>query len=277
MLGAAASFATFSVAVKLVCTGIPLFEIVFFRGFIAFLLLAAWEGLRHGRLSPAGKPRDLIIRSLLGFGALCTYVWALSHIDLALASALNQSSPLFVALFAFLVLGEHPHPALPFLVVLGFAGAALIVSPDLGTVDSHALVGLASAMMAGLAYVWVRKLRITDRPQTIVRWFSGIVALLAFPVVLVQGFVMPDLEEALLLLAVGLLSLSGQLFLTNAYRVGRAALVSPFLYASVLANFIVGWVVWREWPTPGALAGATILVASSLGVACLAGRQQTRE
>ncbi len=272
MLGAAASFAAFSAMVKLIADGVPLFEIVFFRGAVTFVLLVVWERLRFGGLACGVNRRGLTFRALLGMAGLIMYVYALNHVQLGLASALNQSSPVFVAIFAFMILGERPHPAIAGLVLAAFAGAMLIVSPDFRALDVHALVGLGSAVVSGLAYVWVRKLRTTDKPEAIVRWFSGITALLAIPIVTVQGWVAPSLVDGLLLFGVGAASLTGQLCLTYSYRLGEAAVVSPFLYASVLINLLVGWGFWSEWPTAGALAGAGLLVGSSVAIAVLGGR-----
>jgi len=275
MTGAAASFATFSALVKVIGDHIPLFTIVFFRGAVAWAALAIWEQARNGRITVAVNRRDLTIRAFLGFSGLVMYLWAVTHVELGLASALNQSSPVFVGVFAFLILRERPHWFVPVLVVVGFAGATLIVSPDLRAVNIHATIGLASAVVSGLAYTWVRKLRKTDRPETIVRWFSGIVAVLGLPIMLIQGWVQPSAVELIILFALGFLSLSGQLCLTWAYRKGQAAVVSPFIYISVLLTLLAGWFFWAEWPGDTALGGAGLLVVSSIGIAILAGRTRS--
>jgi len=266
MLGAATSFASFSILVKLIGPEIPIFQIAFFRGSVALILLIGYLGLR-GQPIPSGVNRkDLMIRSFLGFGGLMTYVYALNHIELGLAAALNQSSPIFVAVFAFLFLRERTGWIIAMLAVVGFCGAALVVSPDLSSINVHATVGLLSAVLSGLAYVWVRKLRMTDRPETIVLFFSGTVSVLSLPVAIHQGWVWPSLPQFAGLLGLGAFSLSGQLCLSWSYRLGRASVVSPYLYFSVLISLIVGWAVWSEWPASTALAGAALLIASSLAI-----------
>ena len=273
MIGAAASFAIFSALVKVIGASIPLFMLVFFRGAVAWLVLTVWEKSSRGAIAPGINRRDLLIRSLLGFSGLVMYLWAVTHIELGLASALNQSSPIFVGIFAFMILGERPHRLVTILVLVGFAGATLIVSPDLRAINVHATIGLASAVASGLAYTWVRKLRVTDRPETIVRWFSGIVMVLGAPIMLIQGWVQPSFFEALILVALGLFSLSGQLCLTWAYRKGQAAVVSPFIYVTVLLTLLAGWLFWDEWLGDAALMGTGLLVVSSIGIAVLAGRE----
>jgi drug/metabolite transporter (DMT)-like permease len=277
MLGAAASFASFSILVKLIGPEFPIFQIAFFRGIVAFVLLTGFLSVR-GKPIPTGVNRkDLIIRSFLGFGGLMTYVYALNHIELGLAAALNQSSPIFVAVFAFLILRERTGFPIAALAVIGFCGAALVVSPDLSSINIHASVGLLSAVLSGLAYVWVRKLRVTDRPVTIVLFFSGTVAILSLPIALYQGWVAPSPAQWAGLLGLGVFSLSGQLCLSWSYRLGTASVVSPYLYFSVLISLIVGWAVWQEWPASTALCGAGLLIASSLGIGWIAGHRRTEE
>ena len=272
MVGAAISFTVFSALVKVIGDDIPLFMIVVFRGAVPWLALAGWEKARNGRVTRGVNRRDLTIRSLLGCLGLVTYLWAVTHVELGLASALNQSSPIFVGIFAFLILKERPHRFVPILVLVGFGGAILIVSPDLHGVNVHATIGLVSGITSGLAYTWVRKLRATDRPETIVRWFSAAAVLLGFPIMLVQGWVSPTLGELAILIALGVMSLSGQLCLTWAFRKGQAAVVSPFIYLAVLLTLLAGWLYWGEWPGDAALTGAGLLVISSIGIAVLAGR-----
>jgi drug/metabolite transporter (DMT)-like permease len=277
MLGAAASFAAFSILVKLIGPGIPIFQIAFFRGVVAFAMLFGFLKLSRRPISTGVNRRDLVIRSLLGFCGLISYVYALNHIELGLAAALNQSSPIFVALFAFLILRERTGWRIASLAVVGFSGAALVVSPDLSTVNGHAFVGLLSAVLSGLAYVWVRKLRTTDRPETIVLYFSGVVSLLALPVALYQGWVWPSVEQWAGLLGLGIFSLSGQLCLTWSYRLGRASVVSPLLYVSVLISLLVGFAVWGEWPVASALFGAGLLILSSVAIGWIAGHARPGE
>lgn len=277
MLGAATSFASFSILVKLIGPGIPIFQIAFFRGVVAFLLLAGYL-IARGKPIPTGVNRkDLLIRSFLGFGGLMTYVYALNHIELGLAAALNQSSPIFVAAFAFLILRERTGWPIAVLALVGFSGAALVVSPDLSSINVHASVGLLSAVLSGLAYVWVRKLRITDRPETIVLFFSGTVSLLALPLALHQGWVWPSAMQLAGLMGLGLVSLSGQLCLSWSYRLGSASVVSPYLYFSVLISLVVGFVVWSEWPASTALVGSGLLIASSVAIGWIAGHQRPDE
>jgi drug/metabolite transporter (DMT)-like permease len=273
MAGGAAAFATMAALIKVACVGIPIFEVVAVRGALGWLLLAGWELARTGRLRRGVDRPRLFLRSLFGFGGIATYVWAIAHIDLGVASALNQSSPVFVAVLSFLFLRERPPLAVPLLVVVAFAGVWLIVAPDLRAVDWNALVGVASGLSAAVAYVLVRTLRRTDPPLVIIRWFSAWCLILSLPTMWVEPWAVPDTPQTLALGGAALFALVGQLGITWAYRLAEASLVSPFLYVSVLGSLAWGWFVWGEWPGALASLGIALVVGSSLLVGWLGGRR----
>ena len=270
MIGAGVSFAIMSALMKVAGERLSTFEVVFGRGLVGFLLVVSLERLGAGERTRAINRGGLVVRALFGFLAMTTYVWAVNHIDLGLASALNQSSPLFVALFAVLFLKERPQKLLPVLVFFGFVGVWLIVAPDFSTINIHAVVGATSAVLAAMSYIMVRHLRRTDRPWVIVRWFTLLNALFALPFLLVGNWLWPTPLEWAALAGIGAMGLAGQLLLTHSYRLAEASVVSPFIYTCVLVNFLAGWLFWDEWPTALAFLGGVLLVASSLAIAILA-------
>ncbi len=273
MVLGALSFATMAALVKVACEGMPPFEVVFFRGLIGFSSVAAYELIRHRRLRPGvDKPR-LFFRSLFGFLGLIAYMWAIKYIGLAEAGALNQSSPVFVAVLSIVVLRERAPGAVFLFVALAFLGAVFIVSPDLDRVDWDALIGLSSGLTAAMAYVLVRQLRKTDEPMVIVRWFAGWSATLALPLTLYVGWVWPDGPQLLALLGVGVFGLIGQMMMTFAYRWERAAIVSPFLYVATMGALFYGWLIWDEFPSTMALVGVGLIVGASLMIGWLSTRK----
>lgn len=273
MTGGALAFASMAALMKVALDSIPTFQVVAVRGAIGWLVLAGYDLARHGRLRRGANRSRLFRRSLFGFGGIAAYVWAIAHIDLGVASALNQSSPVFAALLSIVFLRERPPRSVPPLILAAFAGALLIVAPDLRMVDWNALIGLFSGISAAVAYVLVRQLRHTDPPAVIIRWFCLWSVLLALPFMPVQGWEWPPGSQWPALLAMGFFGLVGQLGMTFAYRLEQASIVSPFMYISVLGSLGLGWLIWREWPGPGALAGCALVVASSGFIGWLTARR----
>lgn len=263
MLAAAVSFAVMAASIKQAGGRLGTLELVFFRTLVAYLLIVLFE--KHRGRSDAGNDRKgLWARALFGYVALVLYTWAIKHVDLGIASAMNQSSPIFVALFSFLFLKESVPRNVLLLVVVAFLGVVLVLSPDFTRLDAGAAVGFCSAAFAAMAYLMVRKLRNSERPLVIVRWYSLICAAFSAPLMLVEGFVFPSLTELGFMFLSGLTGLAGQLFMTYSYRYSRAALVSPFLYFAIPVSLLIGLVCFSEWPDASALTGVAVLVAASV-------------
>lgn len=273
MAGGALAFATMAALIKVACKGVPIFEVVAVRGAIGWAVLAGVEVAATGRVVGGVDRRRLFVRSLSGFVGIATYVWAIANIDLGVASALNQSSPVFVAILSAVVLRERPPRAVPLLVLVAAVGAWLIVAPDVKAIDWNAVVGLVSAASAGYAYVLVRELRKTDSPWVIIRWFSAWSVVLSLPFLPTLGFVVPNGEEALALVGMAVFGLAGQVGMTFAYRLEEASIVSPFMYVSVVGSLAYGWFVWGEWPGTTALAGCGLIVAASLAIGWVSSRR----
>ena len=123
--------------------------------------------MRGQRLRPVDY-RSLFLRGLFGSFAVLTYFLAIAHLPVGIATLLNNSSPLFVALFSFLFLreplGRNTLWALGVtsvgvaLVALGGAQSAGAGRVSGGTVG-WVLVGMVSAVMSGGAVTTIRSMR----------------------------------------------------------------------------------------------------------------------
>ena len=272
MVVAGLSFGSMAALIKVSAQAVGAFEVILVRSVVSFSILAVARHLLPQKHPAVDRPA-LIARAVLGFLGLLFFVLAINLIELGLASALNQSSPIFVAIFAFLFLKERPPHLVPLLIFSAFLGVVFIVSPDLRSVDIRALLGLASGFFAGAAYAMVRKLRHTDAPSTIVMWFTGLSILFSAPVVVVQGWVMPSSWTWVALIGVGVCALMGQLAMTWSYRLAPAYAVSPFIYTTTLSSLAMGWLFWDEWPKATALGGGAMLVGSALLIGVLSARR----
>lgn len=129
----------------------------------AFLLgILWWRGERLPR--DAGRWRRLLVQSFLtSIGAWTILAWGQQHVDSALASVLNSTSPIFVLLITVLftrheaVNGQKMAGAL-----LGLGGVVLIVGTDalagLGTQVAGQLAAIAGAMLYACAAIYGKRL-----------------------------------------------------------------------------------------------------------------------
>ncbi len=263
MATSAVLFAAMAAAVRISSRELPNAPIVFFRHFLMLLLLVPWA-LRQGRagLRTTELPGH-VVRALAGLSAIACYFFAIARLRLADAVLLNQSMPLFIPLVERVWLRERIPPRLVGVLLLGFAGLFFILRPGSGVFEPAALVGLASALLASIAQVGVRRLTRTEPVPRIVFYFGLVASTVALPPALVFWRT-PSAFTWGALLAMGLLATAGQLALTRSYVYAPAARVGPFLYAGPVAAALLDWLLWGALPDALFVLGAVIVIAAAI-------------
>jgi len=263
MATSAVLFACMAAAVSACARQLPNAPIVFFRHFIMLLYLLPWLW-RNGRraLYTEDLPGHLV-RGLAGVSAVACYFYAVARLRLADAVLLNQSMPLFIPLVERAWLRERIPPRLWAVLLLGFGGLLFILRPGTGLFEPAALVGLASAMLAAVSQVGIRRLTRTEPVTRIVFYFGLVASVVALPPA-VFWWRSPGPLTWALLLVMGLFATVGQLTLTRAYVYAPAARVGPFLYAGPVFAGFLDWLFWRRLPDPLFVSGAVVVVAAAI-------------
>ena len=266
MAASAFSFSVMALLVKLASPLLPTGELVFSRAVITLAL--SYAMVRRAGLSPWGHSFGrLALRGLLGFGGLSGYYIALAHLPLADATTLQNATPVFTALLAWWLLDERVGWSTATAIACGLAGVALVAHPTGGGLDP---IGVAAALGAvccsSFAYVTVRKLAQTEHPLVIVFYFPLIAAPLALPWAL-QSFIVPSPLECLLLVAIGVATQGGQVFLTQALAIERAGRAASIGYLQVAFAMVWQIAFFGELPTRWTLGGAALILGGTLVVA----------
>lgn len=260
-------FSLMSLFAKLLAGAIPTGQIVMIRGIVGSLL--AYWGVRVVGAPIWGTNKQLLIfRGVTGFGALMCFFWTLISLPLAEATILFYTSPCIAAVIAVIVLRERL--SLP--TIMGFLicifGVICVIQPEIifqvQQLDLISVaVGILGAIMAGLAFVAVRKLRETDHPFVIIFYFSFISALCCVPFVIIRHAA-PSLVEWLLLIGVGITTHVAQVFLTRSLHREQTSRAMGISYIQVL--FAVGWgiFIFGDFPNLLSMGGMVLVAAGSV-------------
>lgn len=259
-------FSLMSALAKLAGTAVPIFEIVFARS-IVVAVLSGGKLLHDGRGFRGREPRLLVLRGVLGFGALSCFYFAVVRLPLADATVIHFMNPVFTAFMAAVVLGEHLGLVEALLVLTSLGGVLLVARPAFvfggGGLDAvPVLVGLCGALLAAGAYVAVRRLR-GEPPMLIVFYFAAVCTLLSAPFVVAHA-TLPDAGMLLVLLGVGVSTHLGQTFVTWGFRLERAGRASAVGYLQIV--FAAGWgrLLFHELPDLWTWVGAAVIVTATL-------------
>lgn len=262
MVGSAAAFSLMAALAKLLLPHAPTQAVVLSRGVLMTALFVG-VALRRGVPLVGTRPGKLLLRGLLGYGALSCYFYSVQHLPLGDAVLLQYSHPAFVAAAAPLLLGERTGKGHWTLVLAALAGVALIVGPS-GDLRSAALVGLAGSMMSGLAYMTVRDLSRTEQPLTILIWFplASIPGSLVGTLAAGRAALPRDAIEVGGHLGVFLAALVGQIALTEGLARAGAARATAVSMTGPVFGMLFGLIFFGTRPTAASLAGMALVVGA---------------
>lgn len=258
--------------VKTVGQRLHIFQIVFFRCLIGFIILLAYHSRTGLKNLKTRRPFLHMLRSAIGVTGMSCMFYSVTHMVLADATAIMFSRPLFMILVAFLFLSERVSWRHATAIVFGFFGILLITRPGMASFQPTALVAVVGAIFGSFVVVIIKKLSATERTMVIMFYFTLWTTLLSFfPALIVWK--MPNLQDLLLLLAVGLVGVAGQGLITHGFGLGEATAVVPFDYLRLVYALLFGIFLFHEFPDLLSIAGALFIVCSNVYILFLRNRQ----
>ena len=258
------SFGTMNALVKWTSFHADVWMIIMVRSAVIAFAVAIFAASRGVSLKVSDK-RTMLLRCVVGLTAMILYFTALGRIPIGQAVTLQYTAPLFVALLSGRVIREKVEPMIALLVGTAFAGIVLIVSPDLSSIDSDALLALGSGFFAAMAYMYVRELRNTDSASSVVFWFA------TFSVVGSVFQALPDVaglewKTIAALIGIGIGAGGGQVGITMAYHRANAAWVSAFSYLTVIVATFYGFTLFNESLGASDWLGGLLIVGSGIAL-----------
>ena len=107
-------------------------------------------------------------------------------------------------------------------------------------------------------------------------YFAAFTSLFAFiPALFV--WVTPTPEELALLVVTGALGILGQSMFTHGVGLGDTSFVMPFDYLRIVYSFVIGILFFAEVPGTWSLAGAAVIIVSSIYLVRAEARRKSRE
>jgi S-adenosylmethionine uptake transporter len=247
----------------------PTFEIAFLRfafGSVFALMLAA-------ALRPGWPTRDGVIyngtRSVLVVITATSFFFALSRLPLADAIALSFLSPLFMAVFGALLLGETIDRRIGMALAAGFVGMLCIAAGKVGAggYAGEAWQGVLACIVSAVTYasaIVLLRARAQRDPVAIILLFQSIgpALMLALPAALV--WVEPTPADLALFVAVGAIGTIGHYMLALAFARAEAARLAPVHYTTLVWGTLFGYLAFGDVPGLATLIGAALIVAATL-------------
>ncbi|MGE5539664.1 MAG: DMT family transporter [Gemmatimonas sp.] len=266
MMVSALSFATMAATIRHMADRLHPFELAFFRNLFSLLIMAPWV-LRGGmaRLRTASI-RKYGLRGLLSIVAMLSWFYGLAMMPIAEATALSFTAPIFASIGAILFLGERMGVRRWSAIVVGFAGAMIILRPGLHAVSWPALVVLGGSAAVAGSIIMVKILSRTE-PSNLIVTYMGIylVPMSLIPALFV--WTTPVGTDWLWLAFIAAVATAGQLGITYAYAATDATVVLPFDYARLPFAALIAYFAFGEMPDRWTWVGAAVIAGSAIYIA----------
>ncbi|MGR3249154.1 MAG: DMT family transporter [Paracoccus sp. (in: a-proteobacteria)] len=252
--------------IKYVTADIPLYQAIAVRGLVVIVALTVLAqrggGLRLRIARPMHIP--MALRLIGEVGSTLLFLNALTRMEIADLNAVMQSLPLVVMLGAALFFGETLGWRRMSAVGVGMLGVLVILRPGSGTFGIWSLVALGSMLLVALRDLSTRRFTSDVKSSTIAFYAAVTVTAVGLGLSLGQGWVVPDLRQALLLVLSGSFLTIAYLSAVAAMRIGEISVVAPFRYTSLLVAIVLGLVVFGDWPDLWTWAGAVLVVGAGI-------------
>ena len=293
MIASSFLFASMGVCVKFASQYFSSAELVFYRGALGIVFMAAYAHARGTSLATR-YPAMHAWRSVVGVVALSTWFYAIAHLPLATAMTLNYMSSVWIAVFLVggaLMLGKNDKfngklngKAVPrqgplvLAILASFAGVIMLLRPDIDQDQTFAgLVGLLSGLGAAFAYMQVMALsRIGEPDSRTVFYFAVGTAVAGGLGMAVTGLSPWNWQHAAWLLPLGLLASLGQMCMTKAYSMSTnhsgTLMVANLQYSGIVFSAFYGLALfgddipWLGW------AGIALIIVSAIAATVLRAR-----
>ena len=264
-------FSVMSVFAKLAGERLPTMELVLAR--VIVTLIMSWWVIKRIGIYPWGNNKKLLLlRGFAGFMGLSCYFYAIAHLPLADATVIQFCNPMLAALIAVFALKEQLRMVDVIAAVCSMAGVILVAQPTFlfargAPLDQVAVgIGLVGAIFSAIAYVVIRRLGSTEHHMVVVFYFPLVTGPAALPILAIEGLVLPQGFEWLLLIGIGVAAQLGQIQITQGFKLETAGRASSVTYLQIVLAYTWGVLLFGEYPNVISILGAFLVLIGVFSV-----------
>ncbi len=261
-----AAYVVGDVLVKTLGQTYPAVEVIFWRSCVIAGGFGLYLAARRKLFSKDYLRPALLARCAFDSINVFSFVFALIHIDLAEIYAILLTSPFLMTILAVIFLKERIGWRRWLAIVGGFAGSLLIIKPSAHGFNYWATVGLLSALAAALRDFITTKIHPSTSSFEVTFMSAIFTAVVGFIFGIGQIWKPIAVSDGYLLLAMATASLTGNVLLVRACRMGPLYVAAAFRFTLLVWGGIAGYFVFGNIPDFWSLLGAAIIVMCALYV-----------
>ncbi len=187
---------------------------------------------------------------------------AAAFIPLSDATAISFLNPVFGMMLAIPLLGERVGPVRWGAAATALVGAAILMRPGSGVIETGALLALGAAVCLGGELIFIKRLAGREGPWQILLVNNAIGLSIATLAVL-WVWTAPTPAQWAALAALGLLMALAQTAFVNAIARGDASFVAPFFYTALIFAALYDGMFFGVWPDAVSIIGAVVILTGA--------------
>ena len=237
------------------------FEVAFFRTIfvlIIFLPLVARNGISSLK---SNNIKLQTFRAIVGSVAMLCMFYGLSITELAKATALMFTVPIFATILAILFLKEIVGIRRWLAMIVGFTGAVIVLRPDLELGFGPLLI-LCAYLMWSSSMLMAKTLTKTDSISSITFWQAGGLIPATF-ILAVPVWQWPNLSQLFMFLMIAIAGTLVHWFINEALKRAEISALLPLDYLRLIWSVSMGFIFFNELPHAGLWFGAALILGAS--------------
>lgn len=263
MTAAGVFFSSLTVLIRHSSGDLHPFEIAFFRNLFGLAFILPWL-LRAGIGGLRTRRFPLyMVRAGVGLAAMLCWFTAITMMPIAELTALSFTAPLFATIGAVLIFGEKVRARRWAAIIVGFAGAMIVLRPGVEAINLAAVLGLAASAFMGVSVLVIKSLSRTEPANAVVLYMVLLLTPMSLiPALFVWSWPAPELW--FWLAAMGLAGTLGHMALVRSFRAADISAVLPFDFTRLIFTAILGYVFFAEEPDAWTWVGGAVIFAATL-------------
>ena len=251
------------------------FEVAFFRTIfvlIIFLPVVAKNGIN------SLKPNNIKLqtyRALVGSVAMLCMFYGLSITELAKATALMFTVPIFATILAIIFLKEIVGIRRWSAMFVGFTGALIVLRPDI-QLGLGPLLILCGSLLWSSSVLMAKKLTQTDNTMTITFWQAAGLIPATF-ILATQVWEWPTMDQLFMFLLIAIAGTMTHWFLNEALKRAEISALLPLDYLRLIWSVSLGFIFFDELPHAGLWLGAALILGASTYIGVRQSKKKKKE
>ena len=237
------------------------FEVAFFRTIFVLLIFLPFV-VKNGFKSL--KPNNIKLqsyRAIIGSVAMLCMFYGLSITELAKATALMFTVPIFATILAIIFLKEVVGIRRWSAMFVGFFGALIVLRPDIELGFGPLLI-LCGSLMWSSSVLMAKKLTETDSTLSITFWQAAGLIPATF-ILATQVWQWPSFNQLLMFLLIAIAGTLTHWFLNEALKRAEISALLPLDYLRLIWSVSLGLIFFNEIPPAGLWLGAALILGAS--------------